>query len=221
MTIRLRPAEAVAAGHPDRLADSIADALVARAAGGIGRSLSGVEVAVHRDRVFVTGTIGDAALGCRLRLQPERFENLAADHRAHLLQRYLLPEPRHALARVLQAQASAAMDVSDGLAGDCAKLCRASGVSAMIDVAHVPLSAAAHTLCGTGTDMLELALSGGDDYEILFTVAPDRCSTLMAEARAANVAVSEIGSIVAGYALPHFVHEGDVMSFATTSFSHF
>ena len=57
MTIRLRPAEAVAAGHPDRLADSIADALVARAAGGIGRSLSGVEVAVHRDRVFVTGTI--------------------------------------------------------------------------------------------------------------------------------------------------------------------
>lgn len=173
------------------------------------------------DRVFVTGTIGDAAFGCRLRLQPERFENLAANHRAHLLQRYLVPEPRNALAGLLQVHASAAMDVSDGLAGDCAKLCRASGVSAMIDIAHVPLSAAAYTLCGTGTDMLELALSGGDDYEILFTVAPDRCSTLMAEARAANVAVSEIGTIVAGNAPPQFVHEGGVLSFTTTSFSHF
>lgn len=173
------------------------------------------------DRVFVTGTIGDAAFGCRMRLEPARFATMPADHRAHLLQRYLLPQPRHALAQVLQAHASAAMDVSDGLAGDCAKLCRASGVSATLDVARVPLSNAARALCGAGIDMLQLALSGGDDYEILFTVAPDRCSPLMADARAADVAVSEIGTIVAGSALPRFVHEGGVLSFTTTSFSHF
>ena len=93
-------------------------------------------------RIVVTGTIGDAALGVLLR----RDENLAKRWRlseamsAHLKQRYLLPEPRNVLANAVLQNASAAMDVSDGLAGDLAKLCRASGVAAEIDVARVPLS---------------------------------------------------------------------------------
>ncbi len=87
------------------------------------------------DLVLVTGTIGDAALGLALRRDPDaaRRHGLGAGAGDHLLSRYLVPEPRNALADILRQHASAAMDVSDGLAGDLAKLCRASGVSAEID----------------------------------------------------------------------------------------
>ena len=99
------------------------------------------------DHVLVTGTIGDAALGLKLRhdRKAARRWKLSAAQRGHLARRYLVPQPRNALAFAVRKYATAAMDVSDGLAGDLGKLCRASGVAAVIDVARVPLSAAART----------------------------------------------------------------------------
>src|ERR1700730_8660558 len=130
---------------------------------------------VHRsgakpgDRVVVTGTIGDAALGLDALRDGAVAAALAADAtaKASLIGRYRLPQPRNALASALRDHASAAMDVSDGLAGDLAKLCAASGVSAVIDVPGIPLSAAAATLLARGTVGIDAIVSGGDDYEIL------------------------------------------------------
>src|SRR5262249_7176591 len=99
------------------------------------------------DVVVVTGTIGDAALGLRLRRDPAsaRRWNLSAALTTHLVDRYLLPQPRSAVAESLRRYASAAMDVSDGLVGDLTKLCRASRVAVDVELARVPLSDAART----------------------------------------------------------------------------
>src|SRR5471030_2844961 len=86
------------------------------------------------DRVFVSGTIGDAALGLMLRKGATAWK-LDTAQRQHLMSRYLLPQPRNALAEATRTHASAAMDVSDGLAGDLAKLCRVSKAAATIDAA--------------------------------------------------------------------------------------
>jgi thiamine-monophosphate kinase len=169
------------------------------------------------DRVFVTGTIGDAAIGLRVR----RAGNARAAER-FLPDRYLLPQPRTALAEVLRAHASAAMDVSDGLAGDFAKLCRASGVSAKIDVSKVPLSDPAAALLKTDPALLETVMTGGDDYEIVCTVAPAKAESFAKAAAAAGVAVSDIGEISGGHEPPVFIDaKGAKLAFTRMSFSHF
>jgi thiamine-monophosphate kinase len=169
-------------------------------------------------RVFVTGTIGDAALG--LKVRHGASWPLDAAQRAHLLSRYLLPQPRNALAEVVRAYASAAMDVSDGLAGDLTKLCRVSGVAAQIDVAAVPLSDAARAAIAADAAMRETALTGGDDFEVLCTVPPARAEAFRTAAQAAGVPVSDIGAIEAGQGA-QFIDAGRALAFERLSFSHF
>src|SRR3954454_24863383 len=104
------------------------------------------------DRVVVTGNIGDAALGLAVLKGGAVAARLASNpaERDSLIDRYRVPQPRTALARAIRDHATAAMDVSDGLAGDLAKLCVASGVSAVIDAAGVPLSDTAQSLLQRG-----------------------------------------------------------------------
>jgi thiamine-monophosphate kinase len=175
------------------------------------------------DRIVVTGTIGDAALGLRLRSDSGASSRwrLSGDQQQHLRQRYLLPEPRSAIANALRAHASAAMDVSDGLAGDLAKLCRASGVSASIDAARVPLSAAARVALAAEHQIIEPIITGGDDYEILATVPATKADAMRAAAAAAGTTLTEIGTVVAGNAAPQFLLHGQPLKFARRSFSHF
>jgi thiamine-monophosphate kinase len=112
------------------------------------------------------------------------------------------------------------MDVSDGLAGDLAKLCRASGVAAEVDVARVPLSDAVRTVVAAEPAALETALTGGDDYEIILTLPAEKLAAFRAAADTAGVAVTEIGRIVAGEDA-RFLRDGRALSFAQSSYSHF
>jgi thiamine-monophosphate kinase len=170
------------------------------------------------DVLMVTGTIGDAALGLKLRQDAAAGRGLGEDARSHLLARYLLPEPRTGLADTLRAHASAALDVSDGLAGDLVKLC----VSARVEVENVPLSDAARAMLAAEPALLERALTGGDDYEILAAVPAGKVESFRAGAAAAGVAVTEIGRVEAGDAAPQFIGpDKRPLVFERPSFSHF
>jgi thiamine-monophosphate kinase len=176
------------------------------------------------DRIMVTGTIGDAALGLDVLKGGAAAKALASDPAARdiLVARYRIPQPRNALAIAVRDHASAAMDVSDGLAGDLAKLCVASGVSATVDTASVPLSAPAAGLVARGAVGIEALLSGGDDYELLCVVPGARGADLVAAGRAAGVAVTAIGMIVPGNEPPRFLDgTGRELVLKRLSYSHF
>ena len=171
------------------------------------------------DRVYVSGTIGDAALGVYLR--KGLTWKLSEPQRQHLLSRYLLPQPRNALAEAVRTHASAAMDISDGLVGDFGKLCGASGIAADIDVGRIPLSEAAKAVISADPNALESALTGGDDYEIVCAVSAAKCASFQGAAKIANVAVTEIGEIKPGEGARFLAANGDVLTFKRASFSHF
>jgi len=176
------------------------------------------------DRVVVTGTIGDAALGLDILKGGAVATALAGDEAARqmLVGRYRVPQPRNALAAAVRTHASAAMDVSDGLAGDLAKLCAASGVSAAIHAPGIPLSRPAAALVANGTVGIESLISGGDDYEILCTVPEADFEAFARDARKAGVAVNPIGAVIAGSAIPSFLDaQGRELALKRRSWSHF
>src|SRR5690606_13313995 len=140
--------------------------------------------------------------------------------RRHLARRYLVPEPRLPLAEALRRHASAAMDISDGLAGDIAKLLRVSGVGAEIDVARVPLSKAARAVVAAEAGAIETILSGGDDFEVVAAIPPAKLKAFEAAARRAGVKITEIGHIVAGRGVRFRGPDGRPLRFAHPSFSH-
>ncbi|MEZ0212651.1 MAG: thiamine-phosphate kinase [Xanthobacteraceae bacterium] len=173
--------------------------------------------------IIVTGTIGDAALGLALRLDPARpgFRELTEPARAVLADRYLHPRPRLALVAALRAHASAAMDVSDGLAGDLAKLLAASSVAGRIEAVRVPLSVPARAALAAEPGLLDTVLGGGDDYEVLATVPFERLDAFGILATAAGVPVTVIGRTSAGQGLVVEGADGAPLPLARPSFSHF
>ncbi|WP_439399554.1 thiamine-phosphate kinase [Bradyrhizobium sp. PMVTL-01] len=176
------------------------------------------------DRILVTGTIGDAALGLDALTGGAVAAALMSDPAARdlLVSRYRVPQPRNVLAQAVRDHASAAMDVSDGLAGDLTKLCAASGVSATVDVASVPRSAAAAGLIARDVVGVETWLAGGDDYEVLCTVPPAQSDALIAAGRAVGLPVAAIGTIVAGHERPRFLDgQGRQLTLKRLSYSHF
>ena len=114
------------------------------------------------------------------------------------------------------------MDVSDGLAGDLAKLCAASGVSAEVDIAAVPLSEPARAVIGAVPSGMEAVVSGGDDYEVLCAIPENRWADFQEASQRAGVPVTAIGRITAGEGAPRFLDaQGRAIALKRLSYSHF
>ena len=146
------------------------------------------------DVVYVSGSIGDAAFGLRV-LRGELASPAGAD-RAFLLDRYRLPRPRLALGRRLRPLAKAAADVSDGLVADLGHICAASGLAARVDADRLPLSAAAAAVIGDDPALLAVAMTGGDDYELVFTADPSAAAAIAELARELALPLTAIGEVV-------------------------
>lgn len=151
------------------------------------------------DLLYVTGPLGEAAAGLEILT---RGLKLDADLQAPLCRAHLDPRPQLAAGRVLAGQrlATALIDLSDGVATDLGHLCRAGGVGARVPAASAPVSprvkAAAPWL---GADPLDLALKGGEDYQLLFTSPPDKAPALYAAfARAGLAPPLPLGEIIPG-----------------------
>ncbi|MBU6448522.1 MAG: thiamine-phosphate kinase [Rhodospirillales bacterium] len=160
------------------------------------------------DEIWVTGTIGDAALGLEAR------RGLRADPTGFLTRRSLLPEPRVGLS--LAGIVNAAIDISDGLIQDLGHICRESGLSAVVQAGLVPLSAeaAAH-----GPDVLELRLTGGDDYELILAVPPGQANAL--RAACAEIKITRIGVFKAGEAVELHGDNNARLNLASSGWKHF
>jgi len=169
------------------------------------------------DVVFVSGTPGDSAAGLLL-----EQSQLTVDDPAQaqwLLDRFRYPTPRVSLGLALRGLASACIDVSDGLLGDCGRLAHASGCGVQLDYATIPLSPALRAAVGEERGR-RLALTGGEDYELCFTVPESRLAQFLEAVPAAEFGWTRIGALSAapGAAVQR---GGAVMEISARGFDHF
>ena len=163
------------------------------------------------DTIYVSGSLGDAALG----LLARRGELAGLDDttKAFLIDRYRLPRPRVELGQRLQGVASAAIDISDGLVADLGHICAQSGVGAEIEAGRVPLSPAARSALDASPELMTSVLTGGDDYELLFTArAVDGLS--------ADPPITAIGRITDGSGVRVLDDAGVPMTFSAAGYRH-
>jgi thiamine-monophosphate kinase len=147
------------------------------------------------DLLAVSGTLGDAAAGLSFLKAPQRPQRADVDE---LIRRFDYPEPRVQLGLAARGIATAAMDLSDGLVGDLPKLALASGLAAHVHVERLPLSHALRSAESSQRQLVDLALGGGDDYELLFAVPALRFAALAAAAHRLNLTLSSIGELRLG-----------------------
>lgn len=171
------------------------------------------------DDVWVSGTIGDAALGLRLL----KGEGLGVDDKRAraLIGRFRTPEPRLRLGQALVGLANACLDISDGLVADLGHIAQTSRVGLEIDAAAAPLSPAARALVADGRTSLSDLLTGGDDYELAFTAPQSARRRLAVLAGATKLAVTRIGSAVKGNGVSVLDPQGRTMSFPRPGYAHF
>lgn len=170
------------------------------------------------DAIFVTGFIGDAALG--LFAHEKKLAGLHDEDNEYLMNRYLLPEPRLEFAEIIRKYATASMDISDGLIGDLEKLCQASKVGAELEIQKVPLSQAVQSAISLESDLLKTVLTGGDDYEILFTVAEKKLVEFESLIKGIEGPITRIGTINSGQGVKVFDRDGQLIEFEKTSYDH-
>ncbi|MFC0048131.1 thiamine-phosphate kinase [Rheinheimera tilapiae] len=169
------------------------------------------------DYVYVTGTLGDSALG--LKVEQGQCE-ISKKHRGHILQRFHYPTARVAIGQALRTIASSCMDISDGLCGDLPHILKRSGVGAIIDVAKIPMSQALKDSCDW-QQALQCALSGGEDYELLFTVPEDKRGSLEVLLSPYGVPVTCIGRITGAAGKLELRHLDQPFVYHHSGYQHF
>ena len=180
------------------------------------------DTAVVGDSVFVTGTLGDAALALPylLAAQPPGQPLPDEAQRAFLQQRFYRPDLRLALAESLVGVASAAIDLSDGLLADLGHLCRRSGVAAEIHASCLPASDCLLALTAAG-QRPSLQLTGGDDYELCFTAPPTQREQLQEFAEMLDVRITEVGRLLPGTGVTALDASGRVLNLPAAGYQHF
>ena len=176
------------------------------------------------DRLYVSGTIGDAYLGLRLLQDPARAKSwgLSEEDVAFLVERYRRPMPRYDLAPLVRNFAQASVDVSDGLVGDIEKLCRGSHVAMTLNTERVPFSPAARKALASDPDLLPALITAGDDYELVVAVPPCGTAAFEAEAEAKQSRFTAIGEAAAGEASVTVLDaKGEAIVLSHRGFSHF
>lgn len=173
------------------------------------------------DLLFVSGTIGDAALG--LKLLRNELDGLPAEAREALIARYRLPEPRLALGQALLTEelATAAIDVSDGLLADIGHIAETSGLGARIEASAVPLSPAAAQAVADDPALRLALLGAGDDYELAFATTPASAGDLGQLARRLDLPLTRVGVLEAGEGVQVVDPAGRPLSVETAGWTHF
>ena len=174
------------------------------------------------DHVFITGTIGDAALGLKLRQRGDVYgAAVSPGHADALIQRYLRPAPNLKAIDIVRRFATAALDVSDWLIQDAARLARGAKSALVIPAAAVPLSAAALSVVESHPAAIQTVVSGGDDFEVLFAVAPETVPGMRAAAHACSLPVHLLGILAPGDGVILTGASGQPMALETTGYDHF
>lgn len=171
------------------------------------------------DEIYVTGTIGDAALGLLARRGKLRF--LKPRQRDSLIDRYRLPQPRVAFGPHLLGVASASIDISDGLVADLGHVCETSKLAGVIEEARVPLSPPARVALAQRPQLITQVLIGGDDYEILFTAPATVAKTLERIADELKVPITRIGRMDAGKGVTVLDAKGRRRALTHAGWTHF
>ncbi|HFQ15668.1 MAG TPA: thiamine-phosphate kinase, partial [Rhodobacteraceae bacterium] len=175
------------------------------------------------DGLFVSGVLGQSAFGLRLRRDRDLAGvwGLCRDDAQELVQRYLRPDPPHALAPLIRTYARAAMDLSDGLIKDLGRLCATSGVGAVVTMDDVPVSDAVAGVLARKPHMRDLVVTGGDDYQVLLAVPADRETDFTEAAAAQGSHVSRIGRITADVGVRLTDSDGRQIVLSKTGWDHF
>ena len=171
------------------------------------------------DDIWVTGTIGDAAMG--LQALKGALTTIDAAARHALVRRYHVPQPRNRIAPTLRHVATSAIDISDGLAADLGHICTASGVGAKVSASKIPVSDHVLSLLNTSAITFETILSGGDDYELMFTANPDKHKKINILSKDLNLKISKIGRLTADLEVGFINQDGRMLTFSSNGFRHF
>ena len=168
------------------------------------------------DFICVTNYLGDGAAALALIQKNNTFDS---EHAQYLLERFYRPRPRFKESQLLKGVASAALDISDGLLADLNHICEASDLGAIIDVENLPLSASVTSL----NDLAQArvwALSGGDDYELCFTVPPEKMPALAMLVAQGELQVSILGEMVSGTGVECQL-DGELFQVTQQGYQHF